>query len=396
MKNALYIHIIWAVVAGIAFVVGAKNFTGAASTDSEDADSRVGARYSERYQRAGHGAPGARATSRNHSAAGAGRQAGKTKLSDAGIRSLGQLLKTSNDPIERQIAFAKLLESMTAENAMFLREQIAHLPDDSDEWREFNYAWGALAGESAVTFGETSEKRDHAALLSGWASADPQAVAQWFDQLPDDRKNSNRLKWAAVYGMSHNDPILATNFILDQSGTNDRDAAKMINVVAASFLRSSSTEDVARWSENLPEGRVRDAAVSRVAREFADEDPAKAVAWLTTLPQSDGQNQGMDSVFSRWARQDAEAAASQLNEMAESPMRDSAVKGFSDRLVRQDPAAAIQWASTISDTTRRTKALVDYGRRFMRNDPDSAASWLVDSGLDEASQKRIQSARKRQ
>ncbi|BDS06966.1 hypothetical protein NT6N_20060 [Oceaniferula spumae] len=396
MKKSLLIHAIWAVIAMIAFAIGAKRFTDGASTESANSEARSGSRYADRIK-AKSGDSSLRATSRSNRAtkdSGAG-SAGRVNLTETGIKSLGHLLQTSTDPIERRIAFSKLLEGLTAENAMLMREQITHMSDRSDEWREFHYAWGALAGEVAVKFGQDSEKRDMAACFSGWAGADPRAALEWYNNLPDDRKGSNDLKWGAVYGISNNDPMIATDFVLSLSENGDKDAGKMIHLVAASILRSGNVVEAASWSENLPEGKLRDTAVSRVAREYAGEDPVKAVAWLESLPDSKGQSKGMDEVFSHWARRDSEAAANRINQMAESPIRDSAVKGYSERIARIDPAVAIDWASTVADPKLRGDMLVDYGRMYMRRDREAASRWLSNSNLSPQQQERIQSSKKR-
>ncbi|MGB0144693.1 MAG: hypothetical protein ACPGAP_07955, partial [Akkermansiaceae bacterium] len=89
----------------------------------------------------------------------------------------------SGDLIERRLAFAAILEKLTPENARDLRELIADFPQDSPEFREFHYAWGAVAGVEAVTHGRDTPKKDMAASLAGWASNDPSAALAFFDTL---------------------------------------------------------------------------------------------------------------------------------------------------------------------------------------------------------------------
>ncbi len=398
MKTSLIIHSTWAIIAVIAFVVGSKKFSAEPSPDSSEAGDRPGGRYSERSQaNASSGARNVRSATRSNRFASdtASRNSGKVNLTENGIKSLGRLIQTSNDPIERRIAFSKLLEGLTAENAMLMREQITHMSSNSSEWREFHYAWGGLAGEEAVMFGKDSKKLDMAACLGGWAGADPRAALAWYQSQSDESRKRNDLKWGVVYGLSNNDPMLATEFVFNRSANGDEDADKMINLVAASLLRAGSASDAARWSENLPEGKLRDTAVSRVARDFAVEDPAKAVAWLTSLPESQGQTKGMSAVFSSWANRDSEAAASRINQMADSPMRDSAVRGYSGRVVYRDPIAAINLANTISNPKSRDESLVRYGRIYLQRDREAATRWLANSNLTPELQKRINSSHKR-
>ena len=78
-----------------------------------------------------------------------------------------------------------MLKQLTPDNARQLREQIAHMSQDSAEFREFHYAWGAIAGDEAILHGKDTPKRDMAASLAGWASEDPQSAMAYFDNLSE-------------------------------------------------------------------------------------------------------------------------------------------------------------------------------------------------------------------
>ena len=58
------------------------------------------------------------------------------------IAVIGDQLRRATDPIAKRQAFAKLIAGLTAENALEIREQIAHLKDDDPDFRDFHYAWG--------------------------------------------------------------------------------------------------------------------------------------------------------------------------------------------------------------------------------------------------------------
>ncbi len=103
-------------------------------------------------------------------------------LSEREIELLGEKFRSSN-PIERRLAFSELLEGLTAENALLVREQIEHLSDKSPEYREFHYAWGAIGGVDAVLFGADTPGDDMAPTLSGWASTDPLGARAWLETL---------------------------------------------------------------------------------------------------------------------------------------------------------------------------------------------------------------------
>mgnify|MGYP001824340262 CR=1 FL=1 len=393
MKKSYLIHVIWAIVAVVAFVMGSKRIAGDAGVDVDDTGSRSGGRYAGRSV---SGEPGGGEQNRmstrvrrgvsSESSSGRSR---KTALSESGIKSIGKLLQTSTDPIERRIAFSRLLEGLTEENAMLMREQLVHMSSSSPEWQEFHYAWGALAGQSSVEFGAESEKRDMAACFSGWVSANPAAALAWFDSQPDDRRERGDLKWGAVYGLANTDTYGATQFVLQRERSGDRQADDMIKIVASSVLRSGDIQDAARWSQELPKGEVQDAAVREVAEDYVSEDPAKAVAWLESLPEGSAQMRGTEVAFSRWASRDAEAAIGRIDRMQVSDLRDSAVRGYTQRIAYRDPSGSIELASTISNPKLRDQTLVRVGRIYMQRDKEAATRWLANSNLAPGLQKSI-------
>lgn len=398
MKKSLPIHACWAIVAVIAFMVGSKKFTGQSHADPAGGAASTGARHADRPQESrDDSARAARTARRGGRASGdAGAEVGSgARLTSREITVLGDVLKTSRDPIERRLAFSKLLRGLTAENATLLREQIRHMSSHGSEWGEFHYAWGALAGEEAVLFAQESEERDMAACFGGWVSANPGAAMAWLEGQTDEQKRRGDLKWGAVFGLANTDPQLATEFVTERLQAGDRDAGKMIRLVADSVLKSGDHLEAAGWATRLPEGELRDAAVNRVARDYASKDPEKAVDWLETLPQSDGKVRGMAKAFSNWSAKDPAAAAERLNRMAESPARDSAVRGYSKSIVYRDTAAAIDWASTISDEKTRNDTLVRYGRIYMQRDREAATRWLANGNLPAGLQDRISAPRRR-
>ena len=398
MNKSLIIHAVWAVIAITSFVVGAQRFSSKGeSSAAEDSGDRRGARSSERSSGSDASSRRSRSASRNKQRDGSDDMgnSGSVNLTEKGIKLLGYILQTSNDPIERRIAFSKLLEGLTADNAKVLRDQIIHMSSDSSEWKDFHYAWGALGGQSVVEFGKESEKRDMAAAFSGWAGANPQAAIAWFNSQEPDQQNRRDLKWGAVYGLANADPQVATDFAMQRQELGDKDAAHMMNLVAITVLRTGNPLEAARWSTSLPEGSLQDVAVSQVAQGYAKEDPTNAITWLESLPQSNGKSKGLGTAFSTWASRDAEAAGKRLNQMGDSPARDSAVTGYSRRISYTDPRSAIDWASTITDPKVRTDTLVHNGRMYVRRDREAARQWLAGSNLSPAIQKKIIGSPKR-
>ncbi|MEN8772476.1 MAG: hypothetical protein ABF382_02890, partial [Akkermansiaceae bacterium] len=307
-------------------------------------------------------------------------------LTEEGIAELGAIFKEGN-LVERRLAFAEMLKQLTPENARQLREQIAHMPQDSPEFREFHYAWGAIAGDEAITHGKDTPKRDMAAALAGWASEDPSSAMTYFDSLsPEEQSNASHMKWGAAFGLADADPQLATEFAIERSQNGDKDAGRMIHIAAAAAMKSGDREAVTQWASNIPEGDLQNTAFQRLAGDFAKEDPAEAVDWASSLPEGEGKYHAVGTSFHQWANRDPKEAANAIASLP-NDQQDAATYGYATSVVHKEPAAGVQWAATISDQESRTNAMVDTGRVFYRRDREAAQEWLANANLpDEAIQ----------
>lgn len=351
---------------------------------------------------------------------------------DSEIEGIAREAFSDPNPLKRQLAFARLLEGLTPENAALIREEMRNGRAEGDQWRLFQYAWGAADGEGALAAAESIENKDHksraiSTALSGWASADPTSAIAWLSSL-EDGEQSNRLKESLVGGLADNDIGIATNYVLSLADSGDKRAANYIETVASEQLRKDGHLTAASWAARLPDGSVKGAALDRVANtyvardpegaaawatQFADEDygarvieevgdewaerdPAASVSWLETLEDGRGKSEGMSSALGEWARRDPTAASEYLNAMPASDLKDTAVNGFVSRVAWEDPESAIVWANSISQDNLRNEAMTRAAQAYFVRDREAAIQWLPESGLSlEAQQKVIETRRDR-
>jgi hypothetical protein len=386
-KNILH-HFIWALVAITTFVVGSKINS---SNPEQSAELKRGLQNSSSSRRvvasAENGSnPRAKSTRSKTKSRSKTEESGT--LTEEGIAELGAIFKDGN-LIERRLAFAEMLKQLTPDNARQLREQIAHMSQDSAEFREFHYAWGAIAGDEAILHGKDTPKRDMAASLAGWASEDPKSAMAYFDTLSaEEQGDGTHMKWGAAFGLADADPQLAAEFAVGRSQNGDKDADKMIHIAAAAALKSGDQEEVTQWASNIPEGDLQNTAFQRIAGDYAKEDPAKAVEWASNLPEGEGKDHAVGSSFHQWANRDPKEAANAISTLP-SDQQDSATYGYATSVVHKEPVAGVQWAANIKDPEARTNAMVDTGRVFYRRDREAAQEWLATSNLSEESIQRI-------
>ncbi|MEM7384267.1 MAG: hypothetical protein AAF514_04920 [Verrucomicrobiota bacterium] len=430
MNRSLLVHGCWLAAATGAFFVGAS----VSKNRYAAGESRLltGTRAEAPSLMAGNTEGATNGAGSNEGGSALAMAGGKGKLTEEEIINLGKQLKDRLNPIDRRLAFARLLEALTVDNALLIREQIAHLDHDSSEFREFHYAWGAIGGKDAVMNGRDTDKRDMAATLAGWASANPSAALAWFENQSTDSKeagfNWGELNGGLIHGLANKDTNLASDYVFKIAETGNRGAEGMLGIVTGKVLQSQGPLAASNWAENLPEGALRASAMDRVAHdltnkdpeaaaewvekfvneehsarvieevgdEWAERDPVAAVGWIESLDQSKGKTEALSSALGEWVSKDPEAASQYVADLpANAPERNEAISGMVGRLAWEDPVAAISWAGEINNPKLQEDTLIRAGQAYLRRQPEEARAWLADSGLSERAVEEITKPRRR-
>lgn len=384
MKNSLLIHLLWAIVAIGGFVVGTQFFGKGGKADRE-AQAQTTRDMSRSSIRASLGSQDNDTLSRS--------KLGKTRepssLSQREIETLGENLRGAQDPISRSIAFSKILEALTPENALLLREQLAHLSEKSPEFKKFHYAWGRIAGEEALAHCADSPEQEMASVLAGWANANPEAALEYFNSLsPDGLPEYYQLPTGLASGLADDHPELAIAFVKTRLEEGDRYTVKLLNTVVDSLIQHKDPETLASLTKDIPKGDLLNSIGFKVVQHLADTDPSQAYAWASALPNGKAKFQGIGTSFARWAGEDPVAAAEHLSKIPKDQLN-SAIYGFSSRAAYDDPVTALEWAETITVEKTRNSAVFDAGIAYFRKDPEAAAQWLSTSGLPQVMQEKI-------
>lgn len=339
---------------------------------------------------------------------------GRRKMDRDEILEVGKRLRWELNPLRRRAALGQLLEGMNKENAMLVREQIVHFSEESPEFQDFHFAWGAMSGVEAVQMGADTEEKDMAATMTGWASVDPVGALQWYESLEEDRRKCRDVTVGMLKGLASSDLTFATEFALQKLEAEDRLAGELVGVVKDKMLEVETLPTAAEWAVELPEGKIRDEVLLGVTGEFvkrepkaaaqwaatldgeegerikllvagkwAQEDPEASLEWARKLPEGEGKSASVGAVVAEWAGQDTDAVYEFLNGMPRSSDRDAAVEAFSARIAGEDPHAAIAWADEIQDGEARRSAMIRAGRALMQKNAEEGRQWLEESGLTE-------------
>lgn len=425
------LHLVWLIVALASFLMGSKHRAASFPDDSaipsgieagfssEGSTSESIASQQRRQRERGN-------PEENHADTLAKRLGANL---DVNLDTLARLALQDPSHITRRLAFARLLESMTPENVEKIRQQMTELGANEEQWRDFQYSLGAVAGKAAFEDPE-NQKRNGAlsAILSGWAAVKPQEAMAMWENLPKELEDKREeLTRGLVNGLSDSNRPLATEFVLRLQDQGFKNTPGLMEMVATETLRADGPEAASIWSDQLPDGAMKGAAMNRIASEFArrnpeaagkwvaryaDQDfaasaiervtrpwtqqnPQAAVNWLESLPAGKGQNAGLQTAFNDWEDRDPAAATKYLSAMPNSPQRDTSISGFTSGYAWQNPQMAIQWAGSISDPKLRQRSITQAGQIYFRQNPAEAAKWLENSGLAPELQQQISGQQKR-
>jgi len=324
-------------------------------------------------------------------------------LNKAEIEALVRDAIKDPNPITRRHAFDRILESISPENVHILRAAMAETGANSDQWKLFDYAWGASDPAGALAHISVIEEKYRDGfignMLPGLASVDPRAAIDFVEGLEAGNRR-DRMTGRLIEGLRDHDLGMATDYVFQLSESGDKNAYRHLSELTRDVLHREGLETGREWAEAMPVGALQAGALDRVAHEFVDQDPqaaatwatkyageeyaarvieevgdewaesdpAASVAWLNTLPAGRGQNEGMSSALHEWAQRDPVAAGGYLQTMPPSNARDAAIGGFSITIAREDPQTAISWAESITATGRRTETLTRVGQSWARQD----------------------------
>lgn len=127
-----------------------------------------------------------------------------------------------------------------------------------------------------------------------------------------------------------------------------------ISVMSA--LARKDPQTGALWAEAFPAGPNRDYAIENLAYNWANSDPAAALAWAYRLPVGE---------------------------------RDTAIFAGAGGLIQSKPEQAANWALSIQNESRRVRQAERAARRWLDVDRWAAEAWIRQSVLPSETKHRL-------
>ena len=207
-----------------------------------------------------------------------------------------------------------------------------------------------------------------------WAHEDIGGALAWVEELSGVERSSALGQLIAVWAESDAQAVVAYARGLPPGETR---AAVLGTLVPA--LAAEDPEAAAALIDGFPEDR--DMSALSLLNEWVDVDPARAGAWATNLPEGSIRQEALSRIASSWSALDQRGAEGWLSNLPPGPSRDSAIHALVGSTAHQDPGLASTWAARIDELGARTVALELVGRTWLAIDPDRARQWITRSPL---------------
>ena len=342
----------------------------------------------------------------------------RAPLSKEEIKSLVDLAVKSSDPMERRKAFDRILEeikseSFTYEQAMNIRSAMHHGGASGDQWRTFDYAWGANDPASAVAeidnIPEQYRRGFTSNMLPGLASVEPKTAIGIVEAMEGEMRQ--QMTGRLIEGLADYDVDFATDYVMEMAENEDPNIAQHMNRLTKEVLETTGLEGGLEWVEGLEEGALQAAALRSVANEYANDQPEQAAkwaeqfidsdqnarmfgeivrewgdkeaasAWVDSLEPGQGQRDAISAVYGFKGSRTPEKALQEIQAMPQSADKDYALNGFISGLAGQDGEAAVAWAAEITIPGMRDAAMVRAAKQYYKQDSTATQEWFVSSGL---------------
>jgi hypothetical protein len=318
----------------------------------------------------------------------------------------------SRNPVERIRSLAALLDGLDKTNIV---QALASLEDIKRDPRVFEinrllwFRWGQLDGNAAMTAlaaqsnNQWSARASAQAVLSGWASLDPDAAITW--AKANHEGPDNPFLVGVIQGVADRDPYLA--FEVTKTLPYGSNRGQAVDVVIEELFEQNPAT-VPGWVDGLEDGILKNGVVTRVAARWAQSDPEAAANWARRIADTNAQAGAIGQVVQTWAWRDAPRTAAFVEDLPDSPIRAASLAVTAGAWVNHDPdkatawaaalpaepaydpvrqtlaghfrhenpRTALAWATAITDETSRFRVTDSIVREWMRRDPDAAQAYI--------------------
>jgi hypothetical protein len=208
--------------------------------------------------------------------------------------------------------------------------------------------------------------------LASAARADSESIIQWLLQLPEGQGRSMALM-TAIRQTAQGNPARAAQWI-DTLGKSQPILQSMSPEILSQWMRTDIPAATA-WAGRIPAGPIRDQAYFQVANTLAVSSPDLAMSWAKAIETEGIRQAAVSHVISQLANQDLAAAARYLSDLPAGPGYDMAAMRFAGTLAGKNPQDAVLWLETIGNADMKRSATHWVLSQWVSRDPAAAGTW---------------------
>jgi hypothetical protein len=285
----------------------------------------------------------------------------------AALQRLSQL-----DSENKERLISSLLQSWARSAPEDALASVIELDLDGKHAKAILSAVARTDGEKALTlYKQFSEHLDSSVkdrLLATWARAEPQAMAAYLDQHPDEKLKGRSVKSRLAYNYSRKDPKGAFEWASRNNLFDDSPSAGPL----AKALVNHDIDDAQLTYEQMQPGKARDHLFSALVEKKTDADLKTGEKWLEEHKDDPGYKAAQQAFYLSWAKKDPLAAVRGALSIEDGMQKMQLVGMIMYTWHRNDPNGAINWAAGLSKGEMRDVAVSSLVMTLSRTNKEKA------------------------
>jgi hypothetical protein len=316
------------------------------------------------------------------------------------VQKLFKSALVSDDLVARNATIAKVLSSMTADNAQNLLGVFVDSPRGfhaDNDYRLFLHAWGKLDGGAVMSYlleQPDAHKVDHGHVwaMSGWAQQDPQKALGFLNGGEHD--DVGGLYYGLIRGWARTDLDAAQTYLMGMENVERRN--HLARVIGESYFEQKGAEGALAWATELAasahefgrDQRFAHQALGDVLRRVAANDPVGAASWVEgNLDEPYLQPWMFEQATNRLVKDDLNLAVGLMESVNARLLNGDTVRSVIGALAGRDGVSALDHAETLRPDLQR-HAYGAAARQLGHDQLDDLGQWLENAPnegrLDEA------------
>ncbi len=212
---------------------------------------------------------------------------------------------------QRTGAFYGVLGSLATtdpERASTLAAELESTHDRTEIMGEIAHYWARQSAARALEWARSLEggegQNAMTGALRGWAQTEPQAAAEFIDQLPESERSGRHVA-AVTNTWARQDPARAALWLDEQ-----RESPGKVEAMGHLIWNWTTVdpEAASTWLANQPQTESRDRGIAGLATATFESDPARALSWASTISNAPMRQQIVQRHLANWEERDRPTA----------------------------------------------------------------------------------------